>query len=65
MTFYKSEVHGITRFDIYYNCYTDSSSVIENIHVAVAGNCSIAYSIFHLHVFKRKILLTFFQIMVC
>ena len=47
-----SDLHGIRRFDIYYNCNTHSSSIIENIYVVIAGSCSSTYCIFHLHVFK-------------
>ena len=44
------DLHGITRFNIYYSCYSYSCSGIEDIHVAVACYCSCSYGIFHLHV---------------
>ena len=54
-------LHGIRRFSIYYCCYINSSSIIENIHVAIAGYRSIVNSIFHLHVLKRaQLLIAFF-----
>lgn len=52
-------LHGIRRFDIYYSCYFDSSSVIESIHVDIACYCSVINSIFHLHVPKRTLLAFF------
>lgn len=44
------DLYGITRFNIYYSCYSNSGSFIEDFHVAIAGYCSCGYSIFHLHV---------------
>lgn len=55
MISYKIELHGISRFSIYNSCNFSGSGAIENIHVAVAGNCGVAYSILHLHVFKRTL----------
>ena len=49
------ELHGTSRFDIYYNRYIHSCSVIENIHVVIAGICSFNYSILHLYVFIRTL----------
>ena len=55
MIYYKIELHGISRFSIYYNCDFSSSGIIENIHVAVACNSGVTYSILHLHVFTRTL----------
>lgn len=52
-------LHGTSRFNIYYNCYFCSGIVIENIYVVIAGNCSIANSILHLHVLERTLRLTY------
>ena len=63
---YKCEVHGITRFNIYYRCNISCSSIVKNIHVVIASDCSIVNSILYLYLLKRKILLTFlFNICVC
>ena len=45
------ELHGTSRFDIYYNRYIRSGIVIVNIYVVITGICSFNYSILHLHVF--------------
>lgn len=47
--------YGISRFSIYNSCNSGGSSAFENIHVAVACNSGVAYSILHLHVFKRTL----------
>ena len=48
----KSMLHGIRRFNIYYNCNFNSSGNIESVYVVTAGYCSIDNSILHLHVLK-------------
>ncbi len=55
MIYYIIELHGISRFNIYYNCDFCSSGIIENIYVAAASNSGVTYSILHLHVFKRTL----------
>ena len=55
MTFNKFELHGTSRFDIYYYCNIYRSIAVKSIHVVIAGICSGVNSILHLHVPKRTL----------
>ncbi len=55
ITLDKIDLHGTSRFNIHYNCYSYSGNIVKSILLAVTSICGIDYSIFHLHVSKRAL----------